>query len=757
MFLFLPFIAFSQEPVTPLIHFDNVEAANAIITLEKAYNVKISYPNKLIDGKTVSLEEKKRTLNETLDELSSLLNIHFKIINQRYIVVNKAEEETFNYQQLNTVIINEYLTRGISKNMDATYKIQPKQLDILPGLIEADVLVSLQELPGVISPNETATGLSVRGGTPDQNHIIWDGITMYHSGHLFGMISSFNPNITQNITFYNKGTNPRFGERISSVVDISTSNDITEKINMGFGFNGISADAFFETPIIPNKLSVLVAYRKSYENLFETNTFKKMEQKVFQNSSILDNETSEENFHFKDYNVKLNYKLNSNNTLSGSLIHIDNDLLHDYQDFNNNIFYQDYIDTENNGYSLNWNKNWNSNVKQTTKVSFSDYMLQYDFVTEEDNTQLSKFDKENKIRDFDFSTELSLHNTLSLGYQTSFKHVGYSFVETTDSPIVLDQNDSKINTHALFANYSNRQSKSFNFDIGMRANYYRQLNTLRLEPRLLIVKNINDNLKIQASGEIKNQVIYQIDETVYSDLSLENKLWRLSDGKEAPILNSNHLSLGALYHKNGWSFDFDSYYKKVTGISSLPLGFYNEDDTKYLKGEQNIYGLDFYTKKDFKSIKTWISYSINQIDARFDGINNNRYFTASNEIAHAISASISYKTKKLQVALGWKWHTGKPYTLSTVNPNDDDVSLVGVNTERLPNYHRLDLSSVYNFWFSKKSDIKGKVGLSIWNLYNQKNHLSREYTGNNIADDPVVIQDYYSLNLTPNFLFRMYW
>lgn len=696
-----------------------------------------------------------------MDELASLLNIHFKIINQRYIVVNKAEEDTFNYQQLNTVIINEYLTRGISKNIDATYKIQPKQLDILPDLIEADVLVSLQELPGVISPNETATGLSVRDGNPDQNQIIWDGITMYHSGHLFGMISSFNPNITQNITFYNKGTNPRFGERISSVVDISTSNDITEKKNMGFGFNGISADAFIETPIIQNKLSLLVAYRKSYENLFETNTFKKMEQKVFQNSAILDNETSEENFHFKDYNVKLNYKLNTNNTLSGSLIHIDNDLLHDYQDFNNNTFYQDFIDTENNGYSLNWNKNWTSNIKQTTKVSFSDYMLKYDFVTEEDNTQLSTFDKENSIRDLDFSTEFSLHNknnnTISLGYQTSFKHVSYSFIETTDSPIVLDQNDSKINTHALFANYSSSQSQSFNFDIGMRANYYRQLNTLRLEPRILIVKNLSDNLKIQASGEIKNQVIYQIDETVFSDLSLENKLWRLSNGEEAPILHSNHISLGALYHKNGWSFDFDSYYKKVTGISSLPLGFYNEDNTKYLVGDQNIYGLDFYTKKDFKSIKTWISYSINQTDDRFEGINNNHYFTASNEIAHAISASISYKTKKLQVALGWKWHTGKPYTLSTGNPNDDDVSLIGVNTERLPNYHRLDLSSVYNFWFSKKSNIKGKIGLSISNLYNQKNHLSREYTGNNIADDPIVIQDYYSLNITPNFLFRIYW
>ena len=101
--------------------------------------------------------------------------------------------------------------------------------------------------------------------------------------------------------------------------------------------------------------------------------------------------------------------------------------------------------------------------------------------------------------------------------------------------LFLDQNNSKINTHALFANYSSRQSKSFNFDIGMRANYYSQLNTFRLEPRILIVKNLSDNLKIQASGEIKNQIIYQIDETVFSDLSLENKLWRLSNGKKLPF------------------------------------------------------------------------------------------------------------------------------------------------------------------------------------------------------------------------------
>ncbi|WP_166965274.1 FecR domain-containing protein [Yeosuana marina] len=759
LIILLPFTAFSQENAAFPIQFNKVPANEAILKVEKVYSVKISYPNKLIDNKIVSLEDKKRTLQDVLDELSVVLNVSFKIINQRYIVINEAEHEA-NYQQLDEVIIKDYLTRGITKSVDASFTIKPKLLDILPGLIEADVLESIQELPGVISPDETASGLNVRGGTPDQNQIIWDGINIYHSGHLFGMISPFNPNITESIKFYNKGTNPRFGERISSVVDISTSNNIPEKINSGFGFNGISGDVYFEAPLIKNKLSILVAYRRSYENLFETGTFKRMEQKVFQNSSILDNEYSEEKFHFNDYNLKLNYKLNTNNKISASLIHIDNDLQHDYQNVTKNRFYQDYLDTENNGFSLNWRKNWSTKTKQITQLSYSDYGLNYSFITADNENQTSDFDKENYIKDFDFSTEISTlsnNNTSSFGYQTSFKNVRYAFAETTDLENVLDTNNSKINTHSLFANYSNRHLKSFNFDLGLRASYYKELNAFRLEPRLLLIKKLGNHLKLQASGEIKNQIIYQINESVFSDISKSNKLWRLSDGNESPIVNGKQITLGLLYHNRGWSFDFDSYFKKVKGISSLSSGVFNEEAQNYRIGNQHIYGLDFYAKKDFNKIKTWISYSINKTDNRFEGINNNQYFTASNEVNHAISTSIAYKTKRLQVALGWKWHTGMPYTITTTNPNTNNVEFVGVNTERLPSYHRLDLSSVYNFSFSEKSNTKGKIGFSIWNLYNQKNHLSRGMIENNGSNDSVVIEDYYSLHLTPNFLFRVSW
>ena len=757
--ILVPIDTLSQNKPFHTIYFDSISLSDAIVVIEKSYDVKISYANEFVDHKVISLKKKSRSLTEVLDEISTECDVTFQFVSNRYIVL-EAIKKPLHVQNLDEVVITGYLTHGISKNWNGSFTIKPKELEILPGLTEADILTSIQELPGVISPNETATELDVRGGTPDQNQIIWDGITIYHRGNLFGMISPFNPNIAQNVIFYDKGTNPRYGERISSVIDIRTNNDIPIKKSIGFGLNGTSADAYFETPIITNKLSLSMSYRKSYQGLVESGTFQKIEQKVFQNSSILDNGASEEKFSFQDYNIKVNYKLNKKNTLLASFIHIDNDLNHIYRYIENNTDSRNLMDSENEGYSIHWNKKWDNKINQVTKLSYSFYGLNYRFTYNGLENKISKFDKNNQIKDYDFSMEVSIptnNNQLNLGYQTTFKNVNYAFLEVKDSISSLDENDSSINSHSLFLNYSNRNSKQWNFDIGLRANYYDKLNSFRLEPRIVLVKNLNNNLKIQATGEIRNQIIYQIEKSTPGNLSLENKLWRLANGREAPIIKSNHVSLGALYHQDGWSFDFDSYYKKNRGISFLSYPFLNETRNKHLTGEQRIFGIDFYVKKDFDRIKTWVSYSLNETDDKIDGVNNANYFTDSNEINHAISTSISYKLKQFQIALGWKWHTGRPYTLFKTETNDNTIGFSGINTEKLPIYHSLDVSSIYNFSLSKRFGINGKVGLSIRNLYNRENTLIREYTGNSVPKDPILVADYYSLPITPNVLFRVYW
>jgi len=416
---------------------------------------------------------------------------------------------------------------------------------------------------------------------------------------------------------------------------------------------------------------------------------------------------------------------------------------------------------KNDGYSFEWNKKWSPKISLKTQAYLSRYSLAYNYIITDNSEQTSDFEKRNEIYDSGLSIEVLINtdanNDITVGYQYVLKDVSYLFKETSDLSIVLDSDKTVIKTHAVYAQYFYKNPELFDINMGIRSNYYQELDAVRFEPRILLYKEIFKNLKLQISGEIKNQIISEIDETVLSDLSLENKLWRLADGETFPIINSIQVSSGFLYNSVGWSVDIDGYYKKIDGKTALSLGFLNPDDSSFHIGEQNIFGVDFYAKKDFNSFKTWVSYTFSNVESSYEGINANADFTSGTNIKHSVTSSVAYKKKQFQVALAWHWRTGKPYTEALQSPENGIYSFVGINTKQLPNYHRLDFSTTYDFKFSKKSDLKGKLGFSIRNVYNQKNHLSREYTGNNNLNDPIVVVDKYSLGFTPNFLFRAYW
>ena len=751
-------VAFSQEEATFLVKFKNEKASVVFNAIEKIYDVRFSYQDSLANNKFISLKKNKRTLSQVIEEIETNSTFSFEKINQRYIIIKEKENVLSGIQFLDNILITGYLTKGIQKNKDATFTIKPKKLEILPGLIEADILESIQLLPGIVSLNETATGFTVRGGSLDQNRIIWDGINMYHKGHLFGMLSAFNPNSTSDVIFHNKGTHSRFGERVSSVIDISSMNSITDKFVVGIGVNGINVDAYLEAPIIEDKLSLQVAMRRSYTELFQSPSFNKIAKKVFQNTKIDNIENTNNKFNFLDYNIKLNFKLNENNSFYASTIYIDNSLDYLVRDQDLNDSYNDILAINNDGFSLGWDKKWNQNLSQNTQLFLSRYSLAYNFISSKSTQMESNFEKRNEIYDSGLSTEFGLDfnkvNNLTFGYQYVLKDVSYLFKETADLTIILDQDKTIVRSHSVYLQYLYKNPKLFDISLGLRTNYYEELDAVRFEPRILLFKDIFKNLKIQLSGEIKNQIISEIDETVLSDLSLENKLWRLADGETFPIINSKQLSLGFLYSTEGWSFDVDAYLKQIKGKNALSLGFLNPNDSRFHKGEQSIFGIDFYLKKDFNYFKTWISYSFNDVISNYEGLNNNENFISSINIRHSFTTSVAYKLKNFQIALAWNWRSGKPFTKSYVSPNDQFYYL-GINTERLPYYHRLDISSTYSFNFSKKNKLKGKLGFSIRNIYNQKNLISREYIGNNNLENSVEIIDKYSLEITPNFLFRI--
>ena len=755
---FFPLVVFSQEETTFSLNFTDTNIVAILTTLENKFDVKFSYIDQFLENKKISLHVKNASLKEILNQIEINTTLKFKKLNKRYYTVTKSRFILKRTQQLDIVMINNYLTKGITKNRNTSFSIKPKNLDILAGLTEADILESIQQLPGVFSPNETASGLVIRGGTTDQNRIIWDGINIYHNGHLFGMISAFNPNITKQVTMYNKGTNPKYGERISSVIAINTANKVSEKLKASVGLNGINADAFIELPIVKDKLSLQTSVRRSYTDIYESFTFNKLAEKVFQNTKITNAENTSNDFLFLDYNAKVNFKLNAKNNFNLSTLVIDNRLDNIIKDSNTNETFNDILTIKSEGYSINWNKNWNKKISHNLSANLSKYRLAYNFITRLDADITSDFEKRNIVFDsgitLDTKVKINKTNALLLGYQFNVKDANYSFVKTDNLVFNLDADKTIVKTHSFYTNYSYLNKKSINIDLGFRVNYYNELEAIRFEPRLVINKSIFKNFTLQATGEVKNQIISQIDETILSDLSLENKLWRLANGTSYPIINSNQVSLGLLYNNNGWSFDLDHYYKNVKGLTALSLGFINPDGSGLLDGEQKIKGVDFYAKKKINRFNIWMSYSFIDIKNKFNGLNNNTYFTASNEIKHAVTTSIAYKNNNFQFALSWKWRNGKPFT-KVIIQDDGTVVFNGINTENLADYHKLDFSSTYSFKLAKQNNLNGKVGFSIRNLYNQKNQLSREYTGNNSLNDPIKFIDKFSLGFTPNVLFRV--
>ena len=239
--------------------------------LETKFDVKYSYADKFLAIERIKILSKNYNLAEFHQEIEAQTNLQVIKISERYYAISLKEMPTTKVR-LDQIVVSGFLSKGITKH-EQVVTISPDKVEELPGVTDADLLLSLQQLPGVKSPNETATGLHVRGGTPDQNLILWDGIRMYHPGHLFGMISAYNPNVKQTVNYLNKATDPKFGERTASVIEIKPTNEIASKFLAYAGINSLDANLYVRAPLIMKKLGIQVSARKSLTEWIQTPTF----------------------------------------------------------------------------------------------------------------------------------------------------------------------------------------------------------------------------------------------------------------------------------------------------------------------------------------------------------------------------------------------------------------------------------------------------------------------------------------------------
>lgn len=774
-FLLFSFVLFSQNTVS--FDYSNSELNKVILDIEKNFNVKFSFNSKITNNQLVSLKIDNASLDEILFALEEKLNIKFKKVTGRYYIIKEKQKiDLSQTQHLEEVIIKEYITAGvIKKNDDTSISLSPKKLGILPGLTEPDVLQSIQLLPGVQSPTETASGLYIRGGTPDQNLILWDGIKMYHSGHFFGTISAFNPYITDEIKLYKSGTKARYGSRISGVVDITSDKTMPQTIKGGLGFNMTHADAYLKAPI-GKHVAILASARRSINDAFNTRTFKNLSKRVFQETKISDGNkvfeddevlTTNDLFYFTDFTVKAMIKPNEKDDIEFSNLFTKNKLDYGFLIEAYNEASNDQLNINNQGSSINWKHTYNNDFYQRMNLYYSNYDLNYigsNSIIDEFNDQL---DKQNTIDDFGVSYDLNWNikesNTIGLGYQFSMNKVKYALrFQDSESPEdeFDESNIEENNTHALYADYNYIYGEKLSLNIGLRGNYFSVIDKLFIEPRLSFETNLTKNFTFKVSAENLHQAISQVVEFNTQEFGLENQIWILSDGNQIPLLNSNQITSGFVYRKKGWYIDVESYFKNIKGLTSLTVGFDNNEDF-FAKGKSNVFGIDVLIKKKVNNYRTWLSYSFINNNFKFNDINAGISFPGNADITHHLNWSHTYDWKNFNVSLGWNIRTGIPYTFASGVTETQDgfiIDFENTNGKRLPNYHRLDVSTTYKFNISSNEMWKGKIGFSLLNLYNQKNILSRTYEKRqSLTENTQVLREVNktSLGITPNLVFRM--
>ncbi|MFE3870956.1 carboxypeptidase-like regulatory domain-containing protein [Flavobacterium sp. ZS1P70] len=668
-------------------------------------------------------------------------------------------------ETLSEVVVSNYLTTGISKKLSGLYELKPKKFGILPGLIEPDILQTIQQIPGINSPDETISNISVRGGTHDQNLFLWNGIRMFQTGHFFGLISAFNPSLAHTIKIYKNGSSAFYGESISSVIDISTHPKEIENSNTNIGGNLISTD-FYSKIKTSLTSSIEISGRRSFTDLISSPTYKKYYNRVFQNTIVTNlnsnnivNYKSSEDFYFYDFTTQFQKKIGNKNELIIDLIGINNQLTFTQ----NSIASQTPISKNSNlsqrnfGGSIHWKTNWNENNSTQFNFYGTTYKLNSTNQSIESNQVL---DQQNGVFDMGFRVEnkhkLNSVFSFSNGYQ--YNKIIVSNIDQTNFPSFYRKSTEVQENHALIfeTQYTSFNNATF-LKSGIRINYLEKFNKFIVEPRIQFNHKLSNTLNLEILAELKSQTSSQIIDLQQDFLGLEKKRWVLTNDGTIPIQKSQQLSLGFTYKNKKWLITLDNFYKKVTGITSSDQGFQNQLEFTNIYGEYTIYGTEFLIQKNFNHFYTWLSYNFSDNKYSFKEYQPN-VFPNNLDIAHTFSWAGSYEWKNLKIALGSKWHSGKPTTTPLNNnlvsdyPNSPKITYNNPNSGRLNDYFQINFSASQNWDLNSKKKLQ--IGVSILNILNKKNILNRYYRVNT-TNNSVESIDTYSLERTPNLSLKL--
>lgn len=736
----------------------------AVLTIiEARYNIYFSYIDILIEDKTATLPNENSDLETVLKLLQSETNLDFIAIDNNSIVISPRNNPLSSIisEKLEEIVINNYLTKGISKKSDGKTTLQPEKFGILPGLIEPDILQTIQALPGIMSVDETVSNINIRGGTHDENLILWDGIKMYQSGHFFGLVSSFNPYLTDKINVTKNGTSVKFGDGISGVIDMQQSNSIDQDFKAGVGFNLISADGFAKIPL-SKKMELQVSARRSITDFMITPTYDQYFKRVFQDSDFSntnnnsDNTVSNnENFYFYDISAKLLYDITDSDQLRFNVLTINNNLSYDEKTTtqNNNTPLKSSLKQDNLALGAEYLKYWNNKITTTAQLYLSTYDLS---TTNYDVTNNQRLNQKNGVSDFGVKINATNHIDDHLKLHGGYQFNGVVVKNTADvlNPNIINYEKTINRTHAIYGEAEfTSENKNTYARIGIRNNYIEKFSEAFTEPRLSVSHKLNNKFRLEFLAEFKHQTMSQIIDLQNDFLGIEKRRWVISDNNTIPVIKSKQASAGIHYNKNKLLISVETFLKHVEGINSRSQGFQNQYQFTDVPGNYQVKGIDFLVHKQLKNTSAWLSYSFSNNNYTFKDLNNGNPFASNLDVRHAITFASTYQIKTIKLALGLNWHSGKPTT--TLSENQDltntTIEYNTPNAANLNDYLRADFSATYHFKFNKTAN--AMFGFSVWNLTNKTNIINTYYTLGD--DDNIHTIKNKSLGITPNVSFRI--
>lgn len=675
--------------------------------------------------------------------------------------------QVFNFKLKPSVVLSEVVVSGEAtdkieeKTQMSSIKVSMEKVNKLPAFMgEKDLVKTIQLLPGVQSGSEGSSGLYVRGGGPDQNLMLLDGVPVYNASHLFGFFSVFNSEAINSVELIKGGFPARYGGRLSSVLDIRMKEGNTKEFKGDISVGIIASKISLEGPIIKDKTSFIVSARRTYVDVL-ARPFISLSNA---NTKYTDPDGTEAQdritggYYFYDLNFKINHKFSNRSRLFLSS-YLGKDKFYskiEYTEDNpNGDYYEDKskldLNWGNKIAALRWNYIINPKLFANATLTYS----QYAFNTDITNTISDYYKYNDSIStenfavlfnsgidditakvDFDYTPSPNHYVRFGLGniYHVFSPGATQVKVESEGDDFNLNDNPDKTKAQEMYAYVEDDWlvNKKLKINAGLHFSGFvlSKKNYWSLQPRISSRYLLSKTSSLKASYAHMAQFLHLLSNPT---IGLPTDLWVPATDKVLPQY-SHQVALGyAKSIRKKYELSIEGYYKSMNNIIEYKDGtsFMLSDQTweeKVEAGKGWSYGVELLLEKKIGKLSGWLGYTLSWSNRQFTNISFGEKFPYRYDRRHDISFVTTYElSDKWDFGLIWVYGTGNAYTLgleryagySLYNNNNQFQNqyqniehIENRNNYRAPAYHRLDIGANYHR--------KGKWGETIWNfsLYN---------------------------------------